>query len=158
MIYLHCEDTAIGYVGVAADGDHIIKLSLPNEPLEIAGAAYGQTPLLRLTFTQLHEYFAGQRRVFELPIAPAGTAFMCAVWGALVAIPYGETRTYAEIAAVIGSPRACRAVGQANHRNPIPIIIPCHRVVGAGGTLVGYGGGLELKQRLLALEQCNALL
>lgn len=158
MIYQHFEETAIGYVGVAVDGDHIIKLSLPNEPLEITGAVNRQTPLLRQVFRQLQEYLARQRKVFELPIAPAGTDFMSAVWNELVAIPYGETRTYAEIAVAVGAPRACRAVGQANHRNPIPIIIPCHRVIGSGGSLVGYGGGLELKRRLLALEQWNALL
>lgn len=158
MIYQHFEETAIGYVGVAVDGDHIIKLSLPHEPLEITGAVNRQTPLLRQVFRQLQEYLARQRKVFELPIAPAGTDFMRAVWDELVAIPYGETRTYAEIAAAVGAPRACRAVGQANHRNPIPIIIPCHRVIGSGGSLVGYGGGLELKRRLLALERWNALL
>lgn len=106
---------------------------------------------------QLREYFAGARRTFDLPLAPHGTAFQRRVWAALRTIPYGETRTYGELAAAIGNPSACRAVGMANHRNPIPIIIPCHRVIGANGTLTGYAGGLEIKRRLLALEGINIL-
>ena len=101
---------------------------------------------------QLRKYFAGTRRTFDLPLAPRGTAFQQRVWAALRAIPYGETRTYGELAAAIGSPSASRAVGMANHHNPIPIVIPCHRVIGANGTLTGYAGGLEIKRKLLALE------
>ena len=110
------------------------------------------SPLLDAAEAQLREYFAGTRRTFDLPLAPRGTAFQQRVWAALRAIPYGETHTYGELAAAIGSPSASRAVGMANHHNPTPIVIPCHRVIGANGTLTGYAGGLETKRRLLALE------
>lgn len=122
-----------------------------------AGGAQDASPLLDAAEAQLREYFAGARRTFDLPLAPHGTAFQQRVWMALRAIPYGETRTYGELAAAIGSPNASRAVGMANHRNPIPIIIPCHRVIGANGTLTGYAGGLEIKRKLLALEGINIL-
>ena len=111
----------------------------------------------RLAPAQLREYFAGTRRTFDLPLAPRGTAFQQRVWAALRAIPYGETCTYGELAAAIGSPSASRAVGMANHHNPIPIVIPCHRVIGANGTLTGYAGGLEIKRKLLALEGITIL-
>lgn len=101
---------------------------------------------------QLDAYFAGTRRRFELQLCPSGTAFQLAVLDALAAIPYGETRSYREIAAVIGRPAAVRAVGAANGRNPLPIVIPCHRVIGADGSLTGYAGGLEWKRYLLDLE------
>ena len=115
------------------------------------------SPLLDAAEAQLREYFAGTRRTFDLPLAPRGTAFQQRVWAALRAIPYGETRTYGELAAAIGSPSASRAVGMANHHNPIPIVIPCHRVIGANGTLTGYAGGLEIKRKLLALEGITIL-
>jgi methylated-DNA-[protein]-cysteine S-methyltransferase len=101
---------------------------------------------------QLGEYLAGLRRDFELPLAPRGTDFERRVWRALCAIPYGETRSYAQIAATIGNPAACRAVGRANGRNPLPIVVPCHRVIGSDGSLTGFGGGLDLKRFLLDLE------
>jgi methylated-DNA-[protein]-cysteine S-methyltransferase len=101
---------------------------------------------------QLEEYFAGERREFELELAPTGTPFQLSVWRALRAIPYGETTSYGEIAAAVGQPSAARAVGGANNRNPIAIIVPCHRVIGASGSLTGYGGGLPRKQQLLKLE------
>lgn len=122
-----------------------------------AGGAQDTSPLLDAAEAQLREYFAGARRTFDLPLAPHGTAFQQRVWAALRAIPYGETRTYGELAAAIGSPNASRAVGMANHRNPISIVIPCHRVIGANGTLTGYAGGLEVKRKLLALEGINIL-
>ena len=122
-----------------------------------ADGAQDASPLLDAAEAQLREYFAGARRTFDLPLAPHGTAFQQRVWAALRAIPYGETRTYGELAAAIGSPNASRAVGMANHRNPISIVIPCHRVIGANGTLTGYAGGLEVKRRLLALEGINIL-
>ena len=111
------------------------------------------TPLLQRAAQQLTEYFAAQRRTFDLPLRPQGTAFQQAAWSALCAIPYGQTRTYAQQAAAIGRPKACRAVGMANHCNPLPLFIPCHRVIGAGGKLTGYAGGLALKRFLLELEQ-----
>jgi methylated-DNA-[protein]-cysteine S-methyltransferase len=101
---------------------------------------------------QLDAYFAGERRAFALKLAPRGTEFQQRVWQALSAIPYGETTTYAAIARTIGQPNAVRAVGAANGRNPISIVVPCHRVIGQDGTLTGYAGGLPSKQRLLALE------
>ena len=122
-----------------------------------ADGARDASPLLDAAEAQLREYFAGARRTFDLPLAPHGTAFQQRVWTALRAIPYGETRTYGELAAAIDSPNASRAVGMANHSNPIPIIIPCHRVIGANGTLTGYAGGLEIKRKLLALEGINIL-
>jgi methylated-DNA-[protein]-cysteine S-methyltransferase len=102
---------------------------------------------------QLREYFAGERRDFDLPIRLNGTAFQQRVWRALQAIPYGETCSYGDIARAIGKPGAARAVGMANHQNPISIIVPCHRVIGRDGSLVGYGGGLDVKARLLELER-----
>lgn len=103
--------------------------------------------------TQLDEYFAGARQTFDLSIAPNGTAFQRQVWEALRTIPFGETRTYGQIATAIGRPKAFRAVGLANGRNPISIIVPCHRVIGASGDLTGYGGGLDAKRTLLDLER-----
>jgi methylated-DNA-[protein]-cysteine S-methyltransferase len=105
---------------------------------------------------QLHAYFAGELERFELPLAPGGTTFQRAVWDALAEIPYGSTTTYSELAARIGRPSACRAVGAANGRNPLPVIVSCHRVLGAAGALTGYGGGLERKRHLLALEVSKA--
>ena len=109
----------------------------------------GLKPALR---SQLLEYFSGQRKTFDFPLAPRGTPFQLAVWNALLEVPYGDTITYAELARRIGKPSAIRAVGAANGANPIPVIIPCHRVIGSNGTLTGYGGGIERKQWLLALE------
>jgi methylated-DNA-[protein]-cysteine S-methyltransferase len=120
------------------------------EPPPIAQA------LLDATERQLADYFAGRRTAFDLPLAPAGTPFQRCVWNALLAIPYGATASYAEIARRIGQPTAMRAVGAANGRNPIAIVIPCHRVIGADGTLTGYAGGLARKQALLALEARQA--
>jgi methylated-DNA-[protein]-cysteine S-methyltransferase len=109
-------------------------------------------PVLRDTARQLREYFAGKRRTFELPLEFRGTDFQRGVWAALLTIPYGETRTYGQIAEQIGNPTAVRAVGAANGRNPISIIAPCHRVIGMNGSLTGFGGGLDAKARLLSLE------
>ena len=106
----------------------------------------------REAIAQLTAYFAGELERFELALAPVGTPFQLAVWSKLLEIPYGETTTYGELARRIGAPAASRAVGAANGRNPIPIVIPCHRVIGSDGSLTGYGGGLDIKRRLLALE------
>jgi methylated-DNA-[protein]-cysteine S-methyltransferase len=110
------------------------------------------SPLLARAAEQLREYFAGERREFDLPLAPAGTEFQLACWNALAEIPYGDTRSYGQQADRIGKPDRARAVGAANGANPIAIILPCHRVIGADGSLVGFGGGLETKRRLLDLE------
>jgi O-6-methylguanine DNA methyltransferase len=101
---------------------------------------------------ELQEYFAGQRRQFDFPLDLRGTDFQLACWRALLEIPYGETRTYSDIARAVGKPQAFRAVGTANNRNPVAIVVPCHRVIASDGTLCGYGGGLEVKRRLLELE------
>ena len=119
-----------------------------TSPMARSGLDATLTQLLR----ELREYFEGRRRDFGVPLAPQGTPFQCSVWDALLDIPYGRTVSYAEIARRIGQPSAVRAVGLANGRNPIPILIPCHRVIGADGSLTGYGGGLAIKQALLALE------
>ena len=102
---------------------------------------------------ELAEYFSGERRAFDLPLSLEGTAFQRADWAALCEIPYGETRSYGQIAARLGNPKACRAVGMANHRNPVAVLVPCHRVVGKNGSLTGYAGGLDVKEGLLALEK-----
>lgn len=113
------------------------------------------SPVAEQAVAQLMEYFSGRRRAFDFPIQPKGTAFQLSVWKALLQIPYGETRTYGQIAAAIGNPSAARAVGQACNRNPIWIVLPCHRVIGANRNLTGYEGGLDLKQKLLDLEQSH---
>jgi methylated-DNA-[protein]-cysteine S-methyltransferase len=105
------------------------------------------------TIRQLHAYFAGELKAFDLPLAPQGTPFQLAVWKRLCEIPYGETISYGELARRIGNPNASRAVGLANGSNPIPIVIPCHRVIGSNGKLTGYGGGLPIKEKLLGLER-----
>lgn len=123
---------------------------------DIEGRENTRHALLLETERQLRAYFAGDLREFDLTLDIVGTAFQQRVWSALLRIPYGETRSYSQIAIRIGAPSAVRAVGAANGANPIPIVVPCHRVIGAGGKLVGYGGGLPLKRRLLALE-CGSL-
>jgi methylated-DNA-[protein]-cysteine S-methyltransferase len=114
-------------------------------------------PVLRATEAQLGDYFAGRRSAFDLPLDPHGTDFQKSVWTQLLAIPFGETRSYADIARAIGRPTASRAVGAANGRNPISIVTPCHRVIGANGALTGFAGGIETKRKLLALEQGEAI-
>lgn len=114
-----------------------------------------ETPLLRETNRQLQEYFREKRKEFDIPLFRQGTEFQQKVWKALCQIPYGETRSYGEIAEMIGNPKASRAVGGANNRNPVLIIVPCHRVIGANGALVGFGGGLGAKEFLLNLERTN---
>lgn len=143
-------DTPFGPMVLEGE-ETLTRLWLPNALPDDRGMEE-ESPLLRAARTQLLEYLSGARRSFDLPLDPAGTAFQRSVWEALAAIPYGQTRTYGEIAAAVGRPRAVRAVGQANHVNPLPIFIPCHRVVGKNGALTGYAGGLDLKRALLALE------
>lgn len=119
----------------------------------LSGAVPRRTPLLAQACAELAAYFGGRLQVFDLPLAPAGTGFQQEVWAALRSIPCGEVRSYAEIARQIGRPAAVRAVGAANGRNPISIVVPCHRVVGSDGSLTGYGGGLDRKRWLLAHER-----
>jgi len=137
-------------------GNESALTGLHFPPYRWTSALIGDLPCddgpFRAAAEQLGEYFAGDRRVFELPLALDGTAFQRQVWAALQEIPYGKTATYGEIATALGHPSAARAVGMANNRNPIAIIVPCHRVVGRNGALVGYGGGLDRKRMLLELE------
>jgi len=151
-------ESPIGPLRLVADGDELVALHLPPHDQEVAGAREGKTPVLAATARQLAEYFAGTRRTFDVPLAPRGSGFQERVWRALVAIPFGETRSYGEIARKIGRPSASRAVGAANGQNPIAIIVPCHRVIGANGQLTGYGGGLPTKQWLLEHERKQGLL
>lgn len=151
MKYVKYIQTPIGNIGIVEENEKIIRIDIkPKEHSE--DTIQRDTPLLKETANQLVEYFQGKRVEFDLPIYPKGTEFMKQVWKALEDIPYGETKTYKQIAEKIKKPKAVRAVGMANHRNPIPIIIPCHRVIGSNGNLVGYALGLEMKQYLLNLE------
>ena len=152
--YTHI-DSPIGPLLIAADDTGLRALEFPENrhPVNREGEwRQGAHPLLSEAERQLGEYFAGARRGFDLPLAPRGTDFQLGVWQALRAIPFGETWSYAQLATRIGNASAMRAVGAANGRNPIPIIVPCHRVIGADGSLTGFGGGLPAKMFLLRLE------
>ncbi len=141
----------IGLLGIAEENGQITDLFFGREKAPI-GTLEAETPILLQAKKELREYFAGTRREFTAPLNPSGTEFQRQVWNALLTIPYGETRSYSQIAAQLGNPSASRAVGTANHHNPISILIPCHRVIGQDGSLTGYGGGLEAKKFLLDLE------
>lgn len=144
--------TPLGTMRVATDGRAILALEFDTPQASGDALPRPARELVDALRRRLDAYFAGERIAFDLPLAPAGTPFQLGVWDALCGIPYGETVSYAEIARRVGRPSAVRAVGAANGRNPIAILIPCHRVIGANGTLTGYGGGLDRKQALLALE------
>lgn len=150
--YLYC-DSPLGELRLVSNGDAITAIDFTghhgNQGIHQADAA------LDCCQQQLVEYFAGQRQVFDVPLAASGTAFQHQVWRQLSGIPYGELRSYRDIAVACNKPKAMRAVGAANGRNPIPIIVPCHRVIGSNGTLTGYAGGLPAKQLLLKLERVN---
>jgi len=149
----HTIDSPIGELLLVGDEHALTELHLePHEtpPGRRDPACFEQAE------DQLRAYFAGERTSFELPLAPSGTSFQLRVWKALTDIPYGETRSYGEIAAAVGRPDAVRAVGATNGRNPIAVIVPCHRVIGSDGSLTGYGGGLERKRALLELEAAHA--
>jgi methylated-DNA-[protein]-cysteine S-methyltransferase len=141
----------LGLLRLYAQDDELAAIALPDRPAP--DARPGSGGVLALAARQLAEYFAGERRTFDVPLSPHGTAFQQRVWRALLAIPYGQTRSYGELARAIGRPAAARAVGAANGRNPIAIVVPCHRVIGASGALVGYGGGMAAKRYLLDHEQ-----
>jgi methylated-DNA-[protein]-cysteine S-methyltransferase len=151
MKYYVTYDSPAGRLWVAEEGGAITDLRFSP----VTGAVLQSTPLLEDALGQLTAYFDGKLQDFQLPVKPAGTPFQQACWRALQAIPYGETRAYADIAAAVGNPKACRAVGLANNRNPVAIIIPCHRVIGRDGSLTGYAGGLHFKRHLLELEKRN---
>ena len=150
-------DAPIGPLNVVSDGESIVGLQLPTHRGELARVASGWAenpalPVLRDVADQLEEYFAGERAEFTLPLRPAGTEFQLKVWDQLCRIPFGKTISYGELAKRVGNMNASRAVGMANGRNPIAILIPCHRVIGADGSLTGFGGGVDVKQKLLVLE------
>ncbi len=134
-------DDAITYIKFATESDR----SLDEKP----------TRLTDMAFKQLQEYFKGERKAFDLPLLFIGTEFQKKVWRALCEIPYGETRSYKQIAIAVGNPKASRAIGMANNKNPITVVVPCHRVVGSNGSLVGYAGGLERKTAFLDIESNN---
>ena len=150
-------DTLIGRIGIAENGKAITNLYFENS-IKVKHHVVEETALLKKANLELKEYFKGNRKSFDLPLDPEGTEFQKKVWKALEQIPYGETCSYKEIAVCIGNEKASRAVGMANNRNPIPIFIPCHRVIGSNGELVGYGGGLDLKEKLLEIENANTAL
>ena len=143
-------DSPIGELLLTAEDGALTRLYMA--PFAVDPAWEHDPAALAEPVRQLAEYFAGERTEFALELRPAGTAFQRGVWDLLLGIPYGETTTYGTLAAELGDPRKVRAVGLANGRNPISIVVPCHRVIGADGSLVGYGGGLERKRALLALE------
>jgi methylated-DNA-[protein]-cysteine S-methyltransferase len=144
----------IGPLRLAARGDALVAVRLPDSDQAASPGRENATPMLVRAMHQLAEYFAGQRTRFDLALAlDDSTPFQRAVWTALCDIPYGAVSSYGAIAVAIGQPTASRAVGMANHNNPIAIIVPCHRVIGASGALTGYGGGLATKQFLLDLER-----
>lgn len=145
-----CE-TPIGAITLVCSDKAVTALHFGADP----AVEQTQNDICMQAARELREYFEGSRKEFSVPLVPAGTRFQRLVWSALCAIPYGETRTYGQIAAEIGNQKACRAVGMANNRNPIAILIPCHRVIGANGALTGYAGGLCVKESLLELEKMH---
>jgi len=156
-------DTPVGQIGVAENGQGISDIFFARDGAAINGFSLSkhafrvaETPLLREAMSQLREYMSGARKTFDLPLSYQGTDFQKAVWEALREIPYGQVRSYKDIAERVGRPKAYRAVGMANNRNPIVIVIPCHRVIGHDGTLVGFGGGIPNKEYLLSLERAGA--
>lgn len=149
MRYRHHYEFPIGVLCIEEEDGFIVGVGREEE-YDPAGET--ETPLIRKAYVELKEYFDGQRRTFDLPIRQKGTEFQKKVWAALREIPYGETKSYGEIAKRIGHPQASRAVGGANHNNRVMILVPCHRVIGQNGSLVGFGGGLDMKRYLLELE------
>ena len=152
-MFYYFYETPIGRLQIFADSECITGISFFEK--KVQDAVEEETPLIKRMYLELEEYFIGKRKIFDIPVRPAGTSFQQSVWKALQAIPYGETRSYKQIAEIIGNPAACRAVGMANNRNPIPIVIPCHRVVGTNGDLTGYAGGLDVKMKLLDIENAS---
>ena len=154
MILCRRIDSPVGPLMLAAgdDGLRHIEFRENRHPANRSDWHGGDSPVLQAAEAQLREYFAGERRAFDLPLAPRGTPFQLQVWQALAGIPYGSTVSYAQLAQAVGNPEAMRAVGAANGRNPLPIVLPCHRVIGADGSLTGFGGGLPIKRFLLELE------
>lgn len=152
---LYVYPTPLGRIGIEEQHDSITEVYFDNEPLPESVDIIA-TALTNEAARQLNAYFAGTLKTFSLPLAPFGTVFQKKIWRLLCDIPYGQTVSYKDIAIAADNPKAVRAVGQANNKNPIPIFIPCHRVIGANGKLVGYAGGLAIKERLLVIEREHA--
>lgn len=152
--YTTTVDSPVGPLLLTSDGSALTRLLFDTEP--DPGWSTEPCELLDRVVAELAEYFRGERTGFDIPLEPAGTPFQRGVWDALRAIPYAETINYGQLASRVGNPRASRAVGLANGRNPISIVVPCHRVIGANGSLTGYGGGLDRKRTLLDLERRTA--
>ena len=148
MIYQYSYETKLGSVTFVEEDGALLAITTHRTYEGIKQ----ETPLINEAYRQLSEYLLGERKRFDLPLNPQGTVFQQQVWKALCDIPYGETRSYKQIAEAIGNPKAVRAVGMANNRNPLLIVVPCHRVIGANGKLVGYAAGIEKKEFLLKLE------
>lgn len=156
MIFGFFYDMPIGRIFISEDGTGINVINLVDEVEEkyyINNYIIEETKLIKKATAQLREYFEGNRKEFNIKLNPHGTIFQKKVWNAMLQIPYGETRSYKEIAEAIGNKNASRAVGMANHNNPIMCIIPCHRVIGSDGSLTGYRGGIKIKEKLLELEK-----
>lgn len=149
MKYTHTYKTIIGNIEIAEETGYIIGVNFNTE----SNIEDKETELIKETYKQIKEYLEGKRKIFDIPIKMKGTEFQKKVWKELTKIPYGETRSYKQIAEGIGKPKASRAVGMANHNNPIAIIVPCHRVIGTNNKLVGYAGGLDIKEKLLKIEK-----
>lgn len=153
MINYFCYDTEIGTIKISEKDGKIIGLGFSDYKKE--NEIEKETELIKKAYTQLEEYLSGKRTEFNIEIEMIGTEFQKKVWKELLNIPYGETRSYKDIAIAIGNEKACRAVGNANNKNPIAIIVPCHRVVGSNGSMTGYAGGLDIKEKLLKIEKYN---
>jgi methylated-DNA-[protein]-cysteine S-methyltransferase len=145
-------ETSIGRIGIEENGGGITHVYLETDAVPRDEKVH-ETPLLRQAFEQLELFLKGRLTEFSLPLTPEGTPFMKNVWRKLCEVPYGKTASYKEIATAVGNPKATRAVGMANNRNPIPIFIPCHRIIGSDGKLIGYRGGMAMKRTLLDLER-----
>lgn len=153
MINYFCYDTEIGRIKISEKDEKIIGFVFSDYKKE--DEIEKETDAIRKTYLQLKEYLSGKRKNFDIEIEMIGTEFQKKVWKELLNIPYGETRSYKDIAIAIGNGKACRAVGNANNKNPIAIIVPCHRVIGSNGSMTGYAGGLDIKEKLLKIEKCS---
>ena len=150
MHNIYFYETKIGKIGIRENGKYITDIIFSKS--EEKTDNINETELIKAAFKQIKEYLDGDRKYFDLPIELMGTEFQKKVWNELRNIPYGQTKTYKDIALAIKNEKACRAIGNANNKNPLPIIIPCHRVIGSNGKLVGYSGGLDIKEKLLNIE------
>lgn len=146
-MFQYTYNTIVGKIFIAEENNVITHISFTP-----VNGIKSETSLIKQAKNELDEYFKGKRKTFDLPLAPKGTEFQLKVWEALKNIPYGNTASYKDIAIAVGNEKACRAVGMANNKNPICIVIPCHRVIGSNDSLVGYSGGLDIKEKLLKIE------